>query len=460
MASSSPIISYLTTLPLSESSRLSSFLSQHEPISKEEASFSQYSSTNPNQMSTTVRVMIAIVCFIVITLSLIGNSLVVTVIIKFKRLKNTTNYILLSLAIADLTVSLLVMLPAMVQDVIQKWIFNNLFCKFYNAFDITCCTASILHLLLVAIDRYIAIFKPLKYKQLVRKAHVFAIVIAVWTLSLCLSFIPIFLGWNKEFRSDTNQIQSNNTSFSPNLNDNAKAKAFQLGSNEAQSSNSLTNLISQTLSSSSLPNKTSRTTMTTLETTTQTLATVVETETCQLEANVYYAIISSCTSFYIPLIIMSIVYVQIYIVARRQANAIAEIELRSKNLTEASMSSRNLNHSHYVSGSIISNNMFTPGNNNRNSRILNVKNSIISNNSNNNNNNNDALEKEINEILKENGELTNAQLNEPNRRTRLQRIIRSLKTIERKRTKDTKAIKTLGIIMGKIKNTFHYIKYQ
>ena len=77
-------------------------------------------------------------------LSLLGNGLVITVILRYKRLKNATNYILLSLAIADLTVSLLVMLPAMTQDVLNTWIFSQLFCKFYNAFDVTCCTASIL----------------------------------------------------------------------------------------------------------------------------------------------------------------------------------------------------------------------------------------------------------------------------------------------------------------------------
>lgn len=77
-------------------------------------------------------------------MSLFGNGLVISVILRYKRLKNSTNYILLSLAIADLTVSLLVMLPAMTQDVLQTWIFSKLFCQFYNAFDVTCCTASIL----------------------------------------------------------------------------------------------------------------------------------------------------------------------------------------------------------------------------------------------------------------------------------------------------------------------------
>jgi len=139
-------------------------------------------------------IVIAILCLIVFLLSVIGNFLVISVIIRYKRLKNATNYILLSLAIADLTVTFCVMLPATIQDIFQEWIWSEFLCKSYIALDITCCTASILHLLLVAIDRYIAIFNPLTYQQMIRKWHIFSMVIFVWTLSFSMSFIPIFMG--------------------------------------------------------------------------------------------------------------------------------------------------------------------------------------------------------------------------------------------------------------------------
>jgi hypothetical protein len=214
-----------------------------------------------------ITILTGLACAVAIALSLIGNTLVVTVILRFKHLQNATNFILLSLAIADLTVSLLVMIPSMIYDIKKKWIFSRLFCKFYNAFDITCCTASILHLLLVALDRYVAIFRPLSYRNMVRKCYVFAIVAFVWLLSACMSFIPIFMGFNGiNYWSNINQTDGNQTQ-------------------------SLTNSDDQ----------------------------------CPMEANLPYAIVSSSLSFYIPLILMTIVYIQIYIVARRQAHAIAEI---------------------------------------------------------------------------------------------------------------------------------------
>jgi hypothetical protein len=234
--------------------------------------------------------LIGLTCGLVIILSLVGNTLVVSVILKYKRLQNATNYILLSLAIADLTVSIFVMIPSMITDVKREWIFNRFFCKFYNSFDIFGCTASILHLLLVAVDRYVAIFKPLSYRTMVRKLHVFGMVTFVWFLSGIISFIPIFLEWNLI-------VIGNDLKRNENLNIN-------------------TTLISNKTSTKQL---------------------------CALEANIPYAIVSSSLSFYIPFILMIIVYVQIYIVARKQANAIAEIDLQTRRYSESSLIINNLN---------------------------------------------------------------------------------------------------------------------
>lgn len=324
--------------------------------------------------SIIIKIFIAIVCVIVILLSLLGNALVVSVILRFKRLKNATNYILLSLAIADLTVSILVMLPAMIQDVLQKWVFSHLFCKFYNAFDITCCTASILHLLLVAIDRYIAIFKPLTYRDVVRKWHIFTTVLFVWSLSFLMSFLPIFMGWNQLARTtDTSKPFSNLTLT------NTTSEAVYFNSTDLSASNQ-------------------------------------EPEVCSLEANIPYAIISSSLSFYIPLVIMTIVYLQIYIVARRQANAIAQLDIRSRFNTQESHAS-NLN----------------------NGSTTNIANGgdIL----------NDQQIKKINKILTENGESRGSD-DKTDKKSKFLKMIKQLKSIEKKKTKDTKAIKTLGIIMG------------
>jgi len=358
-----------------------------------------------------VKTLIAIACALVILLCLAGNALVVWVILRFKRLKNATNYILLSLAIADLTVSILVMIPAMIQDVLQRWIFNDLFCKFYITFDITCCTASILHLLLVALDRYLAIFKPLTYKNIVGKLNIFLSVVVIWIVSSCMSFIPIFLGWNQlpkpselapltisdnlvldELLNATTTTTTTTSSFITTI--------FYLNTERQYYSINDTNNELR-LNESMVVNA---------------KEVEVKKEECDLEANIVYAILSSSLSFYIPFIVMTIVYMKIYIVARRQANAIAKLDIHKKRLNN--------------------------NNNNNNS-------STHANMTNNNELNEQEVSK-IKEILKQTGD--KPKLNDKgDKKGRFLKLIKQLKTIEKKRTKDTKAIRTLGIIMGKNK---------
>jgi hypothetical protein len=77
---------------------------------------------------------------------MIGNVIVVTAILRVQRLRQPTNLILMSLAIADLLVATTVMIPGFISEIKQKWIFGRVFCKIWIANDITFCTASILHL--------------------------------------------------------------------------------------------------------------------------------------------------------------------------------------------------------------------------------------------------------------------------------------------------------------------------
>lgn len=113
---------------------------------------------------------------------------------------------------------------------------------------------------------------------------------------------------------------------------------------------------------------------------------------------------------------MTIVYLQIYIVARRQANAIAQLDIRSRFNTQESHAS-NLN----------------------NGSTTNIANGgdIL----------NDQQIKKINKILTENGESRGSD-DKTDKKSKFLKMIKQLKSIEKKKTKDTKAIKTLGIIMG------------
>ncbi|GMT36242.1 hypothetical protein PFISCL1PPCAC_27539, partial [Pristionchus fissidentatus] len=101
---------------------------------------------------------------LLILFALLGNLLVVAAIFYDRPLRRQPeNLFLVSLAISDLLVSILVMVFAAANDLMGDWRFGAAYCKFWICFDITCCTASILNLCAISLDRYWHISRPMVY---------------------------------------------------------------------------------------------------------------------------------------------------------------------------------------------------------------------------------------------------------------------------------------------------------
>ena len=73
--------------------------------------------------------------------------------LKYTPLRITPNYFIVSLAAADLTVSLAVLPASVIYTVVGRWIFGSVICKMWLTSDVLCCTSYILHLCAIALDR-------------------------------------------------------------------------------------------------------------------------------------------------------------------------------------------------------------------------------------------------------------------------------------------------------------------
>uniref|UniRef100_A0A6P7G4B9 5-hydroxytryptamine receptor-like n=1 Tax=Diabrotica virgifera virgifera TaxID=50390 RepID=A0A6P7G4B9_DIAVI len=82
-----------------------------------------------------------------------GNVFVIAAILLERNLQNVANYLILSLAVADLLVACLVMPLGAVYEVSQEWTLGPELCDMWTSSDVLCCTASILHLVAIALDR-------------------------------------------------------------------------------------------------------------------------------------------------------------------------------------------------------------------------------------------------------------------------------------------------------------------
>uniref|UniRef100_A0A670HNK4 5-hydroxytryptamine receptor 7 n=1 Tax=Podarcis muralis TaxID=64176 RepID=A0A670HNK4_PODMU len=99
------------------------------------------------------KVVIGAALSLITLLTIAGNCLVVISVCFVKKLRQPSNYLIVSLALADLSVAVAVMPFVSVTDLIGgEWIFGSFFCNVFIAMDVMCCTASIMTLCVISID--------------------------------------------------------------------------------------------------------------------------------------------------------------------------------------------------------------------------------------------------------------------------------------------------------------------
>uniref|UniRef100_A0ACB8F926 Uncharacterized protein n=1 Tax=Sphaerodactylus townsendi TaxID=933632 RepID=A0ACB8F926_9SAUR len=165
----------------------------------ENASNSSQGSLEPPVAGSSWKVLAGCLLALLVLSTLMGNALVCLAVLRFHHLRSKiTNWFVLSLAVSDLCVALLVMPWKAVTEVAGGlWLFGSRFCDTWVAFDIMCCTASILHLCIISLDRYWAIASPFRYERRMTRCLASAMIALAWSLSILISFIPVQLHWHK-----------------------------------------------------------------------------------------------------------------------------------------------------------------------------------------------------------------------------------------------------------------------
>ncbi|CDQ83804.1 unnamed protein product [Oncorhynchus mykiss] len=128
--------------------------------------------------------------------SIFGNACVVAAIALERSLQNVANYLIGSLAVTDLMVSVLVLPMAALYQVLNKWTLGQEICDIFISLDVLCCTSSILHLCAIALDRYWAITDPIDYVNKRTPRRAVMLISVTWLIGFSIS-IPPMLGWRK-----------------------------------------------------------------------------------------------------------------------------------------------------------------------------------------------------------------------------------------------------------------------
>ncbi|XP_063228980.1 octopamine receptor 1-like [Bacillus rossius redtenbacheri] len=139
--------------------------------------------------------LITLLC-IVIIITVVGNTLIILAVLTTRRLRTVTNCFIMSLSVADWLVGIFVMPPEVVRlSMAGAWKLGWALCEIWVSLDILLCTASILSLCAISVDRYLAVTRPLTYSRKTRSKRLAMIMIlVVWLTAVAITCPPIF-GW-------------------------------------------------------------------------------------------------------------------------------------------------------------------------------------------------------------------------------------------------------------------------
>ncbi|OWR46685.1 5-hydroxytryptamine receptor [Danaus plexippus] len=135
----------------------------------------------------------AVLLGLLILATVVGNVFVIAAILLERHLRSAANHLILSLAVADLLVACLVMPLGAVYEVAQRWTLGPELCDMWTSGDVLCCTASILHLVAIALDRYWAVTN-IDYIHARTARRVGYMIVCVWAVSFLVCIAPL-LGW-------------------------------------------------------------------------------------------------------------------------------------------------------------------------------------------------------------------------------------------------------------------------
>ncbi|XP_072446317.1 5-hydroxytryptamine receptor 4-like [Chiloscyllium punctatum] len=155
-----------------------------------------HSNLSGKESTATWQVINQIVVFSILTMiiagTIFGNLLVIASIAYFTKLRTPTNAFIVSLAVADFLVGIIVM-PFSMTKLVFGWYFGKTFCKIHTIMDVMLCTSSIMNVSCIAFDRFYAVCYPLKYRFRMSQKRVTILLLICWFVPALVSFVPLFL---------------------------------------------------------------------------------------------------------------------------------------------------------------------------------------------------------------------------------------------------------------------------
>lgn len=127
--------------------------------------------------------------------AVVGNMLVIWVVKLNPTLRTTTFYFIVSLALADIAVGVLVIPLAIAVSLEVEMHFYA--CLFMSCVLLIFTHASIMSLLAIAVDRYLRVKLTVRYRTVTTQRRIWLFLGLCWLVSFLVGLTPMF-GWNRK----------------------------------------------------------------------------------------------------------------------------------------------------------------------------------------------------------------------------------------------------------------------
>lgn len=122
--------------------------------------------------------------------SVIGNSMIIYVVYRNKKMRTVTNFFICNLALADLVIGLFATPFQFQAAYLQRWIFPDVMCKIAPFASTLSANVNITTLVAISLDRYHVILHPLEQK--LSKKQCIYIILMIWFVSVSMSVGKLF----------------------------------------------------------------------------------------------------------------------------------------------------------------------------------------------------------------------------------------------------------------------------
>ncbi|CAH8552998.1 unnamed protein product [Schistosoma bovis] len=261
-----------------------------------------------------------IIPIIIVILTIIGNSLACFIAFNDRHLRHKSNIFFISLSITNIIYSSIIMLFNIIYNLIHPLYFNDIIIKLFFSLDKLFCTVTILHLVVMAFDRFIYIKSPLNYSRCIKLKYLLIILISLWFLAFLITIIPIQLNWNHITDKQSITINNNNDNNNNIINIYDTNQNCTIESSIHEIPFKQINLLS--------------------------IYKIQKNFICIHKVNLFYTITNTIFSFIIPLLIMIIIYTYLFLVTKQHINRLNIFSNFKKNYSNHLNLNDHLNHHH------------------------------------------------------------------------------------------------------------------